>query len=163
MEIKEITKDCKNNFEKVDLLVNSAKEEARKKPERSLDILKEAVTISNSIDYKTGKANAKLSEGICHRQLSNFDSAVKCYGESLDIYKELKDIGGEIRSLNSIGNVYYSLSDYNKAIEYFDICIEKLHSNPDKAFLAVVYSNIGLVYQEMNNLASSLASYYEAL
>ena len=65
--------------------------------------------------------------------------------------------------MNSLGNVYYSLSNYDTAIEYFNSCVEKLSITGDRAMLATVFSNIGLVYQEMNNLTSSLASYYEAL
>ncbi len=163
MEIKEIIKDCSNNFEKVDLLVNYANGESRIRPERSIDILREAISISKSVDYKAGRARAKLCEGICQRQLSNFDAAVESFNESLKIFKEISDINGEIRTLNSIGNVYYSLSDYNNAIGYFDSCVEKLQVTGDRAYLAIVYSNIGLVYQEMNNLSSALASYYEAL
>ena len=100
METKEIKQNNTHSTERVDFLVQTAKNEAKIKPERSLNILKEAINISNSIDYRIGYANAKFNEGICQRQLSNFSDAIKCYSEALAEYKDLNDLSGECAATN---------------------------------------------------------------
>jgi tetratricopeptide (TPR) repeat protein len=109
METTEKIRIENNSIEKIDFLIQLAKEEIKIKPQRSLEYLHEAIAAGSKIDYKLGVARANLNAGMCYRQLSNFDQAFQHFGESLRLYKSIKDYRGESRVFNSIGNVHYSL------------------------------------------------------
>jgi tetratricopeptide (TPR) repeat protein len=59
--------------------------------------------------------------------------------------------------------VYYNLSNYTKAIEYYDKCIFVLNSINDLSFMATVICNRGLSYQQYGDLKASLNNYLESL
>src|SRR5438128_9167068 len=105
--------------EKIDLLNKEADEQRKNFPAKSLEICQQAIQLASGISYRIGLAKANFTAGISSRLLSNFDKSFRFYDIALNIFVDCKDLDGESRTLNAIGNVHYSLGNYTEAISYF--------------------------------------------
>lgn len=149
--------------QKVDVLIAQAEAKKKINPELAFELAKEAVEYAECIDYKAGLAKSHYIAGVTGRLTSNFKAATSHFNKALDLFSSLNDKKSQSRVLNSLGNVYLSLSDFAQAIEYFDECRYVLESIGDLSFEAVVLSNKGLTYQQQGNLISSLENYLHSL
>jgi len=68
-------------------------------------------------DRKT-QADRLLDEGLKQLNASQFQAALQSLQQALTIYQEIQDRSGEGQALKNLGNTYYALKDYTKAIEY---------------------------------------------
>ena len=75
------------------------------------------VLAQTSTDRKA-EADRLKKQGIEQYQTSQFEAALQSWQQALAIYREIKDRQGEWKALNNLGNAYYSLGDYAKAIDY---------------------------------------------
>lgn len=57
------------------------------------------------------------NKGDCYYKLQDYNSALKCYLESVKIYDE------DTQFQNSIGNCYYALNEYEKSLPYYEAAI----------------------------------------
>lgn len=71
--------------------------------------------------------------------------------------KEAKILISKVYSL--IGNNYHAISDYEKAMGFYEKVISIANVIDDKESLAAVYNNIGLIYYEMEEFDKSLEYY----
>jgi tetratricopeptide (TPR) repeat protein len=163
MKMDTITRDYKATIEKIDNLNQQADEARNSNTSLALELSKEAVNFAQNTEYKQGLAKAYLNAGICYRLTSNFESAFLNYEEALKLYKEANDTKGVTRTLNSIANTHLHLSNFTKAIEYFDECIYLLQSIGDIEFEATVLSNRGLAHQQYGDFNESLRNYLQSL
>ena len=129
----------------------------------ALQLSLQAVKLSCEQQYTEGLAKSNLEAGICSRLLSNYGDAFIHYNEALKIYRKLGDKKGESRTYNTIGNTHMMLSEFPKAIEFFDESIYTLQSIGDIEFEAIVLSNKGLAYQQFGNLKLSLGSFLQSM
>jgi tetratricopeptide (TPR) repeat protein len=65
--------------------------------------------------------------------------------------------------LNSIGNIYYEMGDYQTAWKYYQESLEIRKELGDKRGEAWVLHNIGRVYQSLENYKEAKKCYEEAL
>ncbi|RPI15488.1 MAG: tetratricopeptide repeat protein [Ignavibacteriae bacterium] len=150
-------------IEKVNQFLSVAEDSRKTNPSKAQEVCCDAINLANEIGFKAGLAKAYLLYGIICRQTSDYERAFQnCY-KAKDVYCELGDLKGQSRSLNSIANIHYDLSNYNKAISDFDACIELLDKLDDKRFKAVVTTNKGLSYAESGDIDKALACYYESM
>jgi tetratricopeptide (TPR) repeat protein len=149
--------------EKIDGLLYQANSKRNTSPEEALKYCKEANSLSESINYTKGSAISNQISAICCRQLAEFDNALEFNNKALALYKLLEDEIGQSKVLNSIANVYYSLSNYSKAIKYFDYCLSILNKFEDNNFLINVLSNQGLAYQESGEIEKALNCYLKSV
>ncbi len=92
----------------------------------------------------------------------NPDTAMKLAMEGLALSRKIRFEKGEIRSLTDVGNVYYVLGDYSKALaKYLDVLKIREKNNSLKG--SSVMGNIGLVYTELKNYRLSLEYHFKAL
>lgn len=75
--------------------------------------------------------------------------AIKKFQEAAKLYQTAGDEAKAANSLNMIGLVYYSLSNYQKSLEYYQKVLslrEKLNHKEGKAY---VLASIGIVYSDL--------------
>lgn len=150
-------------IEKVNGLISIAEENRKTDPVKSCEICCEAIDLALKFDFKAGLAKAYLTYGVLCRQTSDFEKAYQNCFKAHDLYVELGDLKGQSRALNSIANIHYSLSNYNKAICDFNSCIEILNKINDKRFKAVVTTNKGIAFSELGDMKEALSCYYESM
>jgi tetratricopeptide (TPR) repeat protein len=84
--------------------------------------------------------------GIAYKKIGKLDEAKSAFEESLKLNKDFE--GG----LNALGGVYFSMGNYNAAIENFE---KILNSNVNNTVKSKVKKNISLSYAKLGNDALS--------
>lgn len=105
--------------ERVDALNQLAYEYYRKtQVEKTIQSSKEALSISQQIDYPEGKAMAFKNIGIGYTMLAEFKTAVEYYYQALEVANTLNNDRIKSQILTNIGNIYRVLEQPEKALEY---------------------------------------------
>lgn len=94
------------------------------------------------------------------RQDKFFIAAKNLY-EALAINEKLNDTLQIRETYNSLGILFFNISDFKKAIQYYTKAISLDLNNEKK--VSVSYLNLGEAYREINDLDSSLFFYQKAL
>jgi len=76
----------------------------------------ESVQSQTTQDRKT-EADWLFDQGLQLVQVSRYQEALQAWENSLQIYREIKNRQNEGAALGNIGNAYYSLGKYDKAID----------------------------------------------
>jgi tetratricopeptide (TPR) repeat protein len=66
-------------------------------------------------------------------------------------------------SLANIGSVYYSQSDNDKALEYFQQGLQTMEEIKDQQGIADALNNVALIYEKKNNLGKALETHLRSL
>lgn len=101
-------------------------------------------TYQNTGDAR-GQALALLSIGALYRQGSDFDAALKYYGQAIDTYTA--DPVLLLSLLNNRGNVLTEMGQYRRALVDFRRALELVRSIDNPAFEARIYGNIARAYR----------------
>ena len=163
---------------------------------------------SKKSKYKLGEIFAKNVQGRSHRNVTEYNKAIKKYKEALELSKKIKSLEAEIVtlnqlgvvyrrqdkirmalnyhqsaleiiskienpgkdvkisnsiSINSIGNIYLALKQYEKALEKFSKSIAIQKDLDDKRGLAINHQNIGYAYKHIGDLDLALENYQKSL
>ena len=112
--------------------------------------LYEASRLAEKIKYDSLQMIVLSHLGILQFEMKNADDAVKYYQQSLVLSEKLKDSIFIAYQLNNIGNVYMTLNnEFEKAIPYFERCMEVSEKiNCIKAY-AVAGINLAQIYNEL--------------
>jgi Uncharacterized enzyme of heme biosynthesis len=70
-------------------------------------------------DHTKTVAESLLNQAIKAFQMADYETALEVLNTSLELYRQLGDKAGEGVTLSSIGLVYYSTGDYQKALSYY--------------------------------------------
>lgn len=62
----------------------------------------------------------------------------------------------EAEAIHAVGNAYYYLADYSRAISNFSLGVSRAASLNNKKLLSAGYTDIGLVYFDLGNYATAL-------
>lgn len=80
---------------------------------------------------------------------------------SLQLSKKIHYKKGEIRSLNNIGNYYYQLSVYDKAVEYYSQALNQSIQNNDINNIIISKSNLASLYTRTGETNKSVKLFIE--
>jgi tetratricopeptide (TPR) repeat protein len=114
-----------------------------------------ALAIAQKIGYKAGIAESYRVMGVGYYYLDQPIKSIDSYLTALNYFTQIKDIQGEGKVYNNIGNLY-RYNDYDLSLDYFQkalVIARKLSANN---LIAAIYLNIGTVYYHKKN-------YYQAL
>ena len=101
-------------------------------------------TYQNTGDGR-GQALALLSIGALYRQGSDFDAALKYYGQAIDA--GAVDPVLLLSLLNNRGNVLTEMGEYHRALIDFRRALELVRKADNPAFEARIYGNIARAYR----------------
>lgn len=124
-------------------------------PETTLVYARRALTLSKEIKYTNGLAEAYRISGIAFSYLGKRDKAISCYLIALSSFKASKNLVGEAKIYNNIGNLYREI-DYDKALEYYKKALSLAKILKDNELIAGHYLNIGIVYFSKADFKKSL-------
>ncbi len=105
-----------------------------------------AATLSKSLNYQEGKANALDNQGKIYSSKKDWDNAMDMFTQSLLIRKETGDKIGAAISNNLIGYVLLQRQEVNPALEKFREAQTGMESANYDQGLSEVYSNMGAAY-----------------
>lgn len=118
---------------------------SRNEWDKALEFYQRAIKINDN--YVTGHLNA----GFAHIQLQQWPAAKQSFERFLALEPE------NPFAYSTIAQVYYMLTDYQKAIHYMKIAIK---NQPEQANL---YFNLGRMYQKDNQIKAAIAAFEKGL
>lgn len=84
----------------------------------SLSASGERQVLTTTLDVRKKEADRLFNQGKEQHQNRQYKSALQSWHFSLSLYRKIKDAQGEGKSLSNIGVAYFSLGDYQSAIDY---------------------------------------------
>ncbi len=143
------------NSTKIDALTKLSNYYSNFNPDSEIyyaDILKNyAIKIKNK--SAEGYATGNIGEGFFRK--GNTTQALAISFKALRIFEDIKDSVNVADIYNDLGNIY-QLHNRKTALDYYDKCrliSEKIHDYTDVYY---AYGNLGIVYDQLNKLDSSI-------
>jgi tetratricopeptide (TPR) repeat protein len=143
--------------ERVHLLCSLSKAYRSIDPNEGIKYAEEGLSDAKKIGYLKGEATSIRLIGSNYVILGNYKMAMVNARQALQLLKELENEKLEIAAtLNLIGIIYYKISDYDNALEYYLMSLKISEEIEHKKGIANSMNNIGNVY-------SNISKYEEAL
>lgn len=134
------------NSLKIKILNEISAEYLKSDYEKSISYAKQALDLSEVIDYSEGKAKSLNLLGKGYMYLGLNEQAIIYFLESLDLYKELQDSIGITRSYCSLGTVNWFLNEFDLALSYYKQTSTFYEQKKDSAAIITSYLNMGICY-----------------
>ena len=148
---------------KVDILLKLFWEYRRSNPDKALEFAKQALEISQSIDYLHGIARSLHNSGIIQKAQGNYDMASKVMMEAEEYYKKINDTIGIVSCLIDIGDIYNKQNQYQLALEYLDEARRLIIKTDNQEKLSRIYSKLGGIYNSQKQFEKALEYHQKSL
>jgi two-component system NtrC family sensor kinase len=123
-----------------------------------IDSLKKALAIE-----KDDKSRVSTLESLSYAYLSSHpDTALKYALQGLQLAQRIKYAKGEMICTNALGNVYFNIGEYPKALEKYLQYLEMKEKAEDRSNIGIAYFNLANVYTETNDYRHALMYLMEA-
>jgi len=155
--------DNNKNEEKVDALLKLSEAYFSSDFSKSISLSKEALALSEKLNYQLGIAVSNNNIGYTLTDLGNFQEALNHYQISIELFKKLGEQNKEAIAYNDIAYIYQSQGLVEKAIENYIKSLKLLEEIGDKASLGACLNNIGLLYHDQKNYEKALEYYLNGL
>lgn len=160
-----VVQNINDNTEKVDIYNDLCWKLKYEDFNLSFEYGRNAVLLSQKLDYTEGLALAYKNLGGIHYLTSDYNNAFLYYDSSLTYYNELQDSAGISKITRNMGSVMHQQGNYDKAVEYFLKSLDIRKALGDEIAEADIYNSLGLVYSEQGDVMFDQAknNYFEAL
>ncbi|MGB6152374.1 MAG: tetratricopeptide repeat protein [Pricia sp.] len=134
----------------------------------AIDLHLEALAVSEKADNLDMRVYSLNNLGVVYRRIFSIRTAMDYNQEALELAETVENPSVSLKrsinvSINSIGNLYLMLNQYDEAIVYFERSVELESELGNTLGLAVNYQNIGKCYEEKGNLNQALEKYLASL
>ena len=123
---------------------------------KSLQHYSEAFRIANRLKYPRLKANAQFSLAKIHRDLEQWDDALKYAHDATTSFMELKHEALVADSLTVIAIIYAEQKQWHKAIDYYLNSLQVNRRLGNEIAEALNYHNLAEVNAEINNYPEAI-------
>jgi tetratricopeptide (TPR) repeat protein len=125
----------------------------------------EVATYCQNLELKVLSLNML---GVVYRRMDLVSSALDYHSQALEFARTANPITEQLElsiavSLNSMGNIYLVLKQYDLAIEQFNKSLEIENKSENKLGLAINYQNIGYAKEAKGLLNEALKDYQTSL
>lgn len=121
-----------------------------------------ALRLAKKLNYNDGIAESYRVIGVGNSYKNSIDASIENYLNALTYFKISKNLEGEAKVYNNIGNLYRDI-DYNKSLENFNKSLKIAKSLKNKNLIAGLYLNIGTAYQQRKDYLKALSYYQQSL
>lgn len=164
-------KTTKENISKADLLNRLAKETKRENPDTSVYFSKQALALSEKLNYEKGVADARLNYAVTIINFGRYSEAVLELNKAAEYYRKAlnnKTGNSEIKkqlagAYNNIGLANDYQGNYPEALRNHFLALKLREELGDKKGISSTYNNIGIVYYYQKNYALALKNNLMAL
>lgn len=146
-----------------DLLIEISYEIYECQTNKAIDYAKEALFISQQLEYKVGIAESYRLLGLCNRINLEFEKSFDYFNKSIEKYQEIKDTAGITRCLNNLGFLFENQGNYMKSLEYYEQSLELAEQTNDFLLYSMNINNIGIIYEYRDDYPTALEYYQKAL
>ena len=163
LSTRELIERSKPDTSRVNLLLRLASKYYFTKPDSCYLLTKQALELSEKLDYTLGKVRALNNAGEALRFMGEFPLALDMQFQALEIHRKMRDIKMEAATLGFIGFIYMELNEFRKALEYLSQgwhIFDKNSIDETKVrgpgYASLMLSNIGNSYEKLDILDSAL-------
>lgn len=121
------------------------------------------MNLSDSLNYKRGKARALNGFGNLHLNQGDYQRSLFSFLQALRIYETLQDTLAMAAIFNGIGNVYSRLRKHEIGLHYYNQSIFCYMRSGNRTNIGQPYANMGGVYLELKEYKKALACHQIAL
>jgi len=143
-------------------LINIADEYRFSKPDSSVIIAKEALSLSRQLNFVSGEGQALITLGEDHRLGGDFPQALEALFHALQISKDIGDQEMEAGCLNFIGVTYVDLGESRQGLNYLFQAKELNEKFSFTIMNCFGLTSIGVAYEQLNILDSALFFHEQA-
>jgi len=146
-----------NDTTKVSLLFSISEEIQFINPDSAVNItyLKNALELSQIINFKKGEAEANKRLGIFYSMRGIFNLAINYYDNSILLYKEMNMEHELADVLNRLGIVYANKGDFENAQQYYLSALTIREKLNDKRGISSSLNSLGNNYLALSDLVSA--------
>jgi len=148
----------KQQYNKIDELIEKAEEMERKSPAKILPLAQSAHEMATILHYPKGITDSLLMIGRAYLYLGNLNEANQYLWQAYESNPGLKQLA---KILNALGIVHLYLKMYDKAFTYYQKSIELAKIMKDLTLEARVLNNMGEIYRENKDFFTAL-KYYDS-
>jgi transcriptional regulator with PAS, ATPase and Fis domain len=117
--------------------------------------------------YEINKPDTNLAHiyndlSVVNRGLGHFAEALEYSMKAIDLIKRFEVPILEY-SYNNLASVYYQLSSYDKAFQYFTLALQIALANHNSRLISQLYNNIANVYNDLTDYEKAKSYYEKAL
>lgn len=127
-------------------------------PEMTIGYGKRALKLASKINFKNGIAESFRVIGIGNYYVGRNDTAIAKYLASLALFKETKNLNGQAKLYNNIGNLYREV-DYDKGLFFFKQSLALAKKLNMQDLIAGCHLNIGIIYYRKKQYNTALINF----
>ncbi len=131
--------------------------------DESVAVLRAGADAARALGWLARAAALYYAAGSSASRRSDWASTLELWQAHLAVEERRAHKAGAAKALGSIGTVYWSLGDYEKALATYERALRQKEALGDKAGAAATLFNIGLVYNSLGNYAKALSTWERAL
>jgi tetratricopeptide (TPR) repeat protein/serine phosphatase RsbU (regulator of sigma subunit) len=128
-------------------------------PSKSFEYGKEALELSQKLNYTKGLANSYGGLGSFYRQQGDYGKATEYQLNALKYYEKLSKYNGIATANNNLGVLYYRQGNWQEAMKYYQKALYLAKKQQKEEDIATYILNIGEVHQELQQYDSAI--FYE--
>jgi tetratricopeptide (TPR) repeat protein len=161
--LKIILKSSIEDTSKFTLLIDLASEHLKIDANASVKYSIEALELAKKLNFDDGFSRGNGMLGVAYTNLGKFNEAVKALEEGLNYAIKIKDKAAQARIYNSLANVNYYQSDFDKSLLNHQHSLKLKKELGDMKGVAYSYNNISYNYYAQGKYAEMIAIATKAL
>ena len=118
----------------------------------AIEMFYKSLKINELLDNKTGIGNGTSNIGLIYMELKQYQNSLKYSKQSFNIRMEIKDSTRLTSSCNNIGICFKNLDQFDSAAYYYELGIDYATALNNNRKLAELYTNLGNLYVENENV-----------
>lgn len=152
-------KKANQDTNKVNLLNEIAAEYFNQNTSKAAEYTNQALSLSEKINFKTGKAKALNSLGIFIQKQGNYDSAIVLQNLALNVYQQLNNQKGIAKSYSDLCIAYWKKADFVTALDFELKSLKAYEKINDQKGIAFCYNMIGIIYKDLKKPEDAIKYY----
>lgn len=164
--LKSLLSKTKNAYQYTDILNQLSRlERDRENGDRRLSLVyaKNAISISNEMNYEKGKADALLNIGITERELGNYDTALSNLEELIKISGKNRYIQIQGDAYDNVGHIFLAKNNKEQALKYHLLALALRKKINDDYGYGNSCDNIATIYYLQGNYLLATDYYKKSL
>jgi signal transduction histidine kinase len=154
--LRQVLQTEKEDTSRVLTLINLARAYLNSKPDSSLALAREGLSLAKKITFKTGEARCLMTIANVFNVSGNYPRALELFLQALKIAEEIKNKNLEASVLGALADVYFYSGDIKRSIDYSYRAIESDRQLGRINNMYQSMGNLGDTYENIGQLDSAL-------
>lgn len=142
--------------------IMQSKENMYNNPETGKLLAKKGLLYSRKAGNSKLQARAYNCLGLCHRNISEYDSAIACFNDAARLFKLNNNNTGYGNAINNMAMTIFYKGDYEKSNRLFLEVIKEAEAKKLNQVLSNAYQNLGIVNTSQERYTDALNNFKRA-